>query len=167
VTILLILAGVACVAALAVVPFLLPWPQHVRWLVASMAVPDPIGMSLGACPLTIREVSLGFVRGSTEGIIVELVDAVSDRASSTCVVPTHTATLEAAAHLQRWAATRTPLLLVTDESGEASLHGPSYAILEIHQVDLPPDRVDVRPEPRAWLPRDWNKSAAAPAAVTR
>jgi hypothetical protein len=41
VVIVLILAGVAAILAIAAVPFLLPWPQRVRWILASVATPDP------------------------------------------------------------------------------------------------------------------------------
>ena len=43
-TVVLVVAGLAALVAVTVVPFLLPWPRYVRCLIAVAAIPDPWGI---------------------------------------------------------------------------------------------------------------------------
>jgi len=146
VDILLILAGVAALVAIAIVPFVLPWPQHLRWLVASMAVPDPTGMSSPPCPLMMREVALRGVHHLGDLVIVEVMEASHVSRGSSYELSRGEATPTTTARLERWSAAHTPLLLVTDDSGEASLHGPAHSVVGLHPVsrDGHADRLEGR-----------------------
>ena len=127
--VVLILAGVAALLAIATVPLLLPWPQQIRWLLASTAIPDPFAMSVVPDPLTLREVTVGYVHGSAERVAVALTEISPVATPSWYVIPASAATLEQVARLQRWSVAHSPLLLITDPDGGASLHGPSHAVV--------------------------------------
>jgi hypothetical protein len=161
--IVLILVGVTAVIAIAAVPFLLPWPQQVRWLVASTTVPDPVGMSLGGYPLRMREVAVGDVDPSAERVTVELVEISPPGRPRRYVLSGDAATLAATARLNRWAAAHTPLLLVADADGDSSLHGPAHAVVGLHPLPpgddlatpglLPTRSLDQDPgRQRRWVP---------------
>ena len=153
--IVLILAGVAALIVVAAVPFLLPWPQHLSWFVASSAFPDPVAMSLGGYLLAMREVAVGDVDPSAERIAVELIEtSPRDRPRSWWYVLSDVgATPIATARLERWSAARTPLLLVADADGETSLHGPSHAVVGLRPS---PPREDFA-VPRLPTPRSSDR----------
>jgi hypothetical protein len=124
----LIIAGVAAVLGIATVPFLLPWPQHVRWLLTTMATPDPTGMSAGPGLLMMREVAVTEVHRWAGQVTVELTGISPVGTPTSYVLPGSAATAVAVARLERWLAAQTPLLFVADANGEASLHGPLHAV---------------------------------------
>jgi len=133
VTIALILIGTAAVIGSAIAPFVLPWPQRVRWLLASTAMPDPTGMN--ARPPTMREVTVGRVHRSGEHIAVELIEAKRDT-PTWYSIQADAATLESAADLDHWSAAQTPLLLIAGTDRDVSLHGPANAVTGLQSVPL-------------------------------
>ena len=127
--VVLVVVGIAAVLAVAMLPFLLPWPQQIRWLVNSVAIPDPYGMSVTPGPLTLREVTIADVDRSAEWIAVGVSETPRLGWLSWYTLPTGTATPDTEACLRDWWAARTPLLLVASDHGEASLHGPAHAVV--------------------------------------
>ena len=63
---------VSAVLAMAALPFLLPWPQQVRWLVNSVYLADPYSMSVVGVPLNLREVTVADVVPSAVGTTLGL-----------------------------------------------------------------------------------------------
>jgi len=131
---MLILAGVAGVLAIATIPLLLPWPQHLRWLIASMAAPDPVAMSVGTCPLLMCEVAVRDVHRSAGWITVQLVGISPSRSSSSYALSVDATGPDVAARLERWSLAQTPLLFVDDAHGAVSLHGPSHSVVGLEPL---------------------------------
>ncbi len=131
---LLVLAA-ALVAALIAAPFLLPWPQHVRWLVAAASTPmDPWGMG-GAVTSSGQwdVVTVASVRPSASPAVKIAFASTPREAWLRCPV----AAPDDLDRLQQWAASRTPLLMVTTEGAGAGLYGPTCAVVGLRRDDAP------------------------------
>jgi len=130
----LVIAAIGVVVVLAAVPLLLPWPQHLRWLIATTALPsDSYSLNAGVAPVgRLEEVTVCRVTLGQEGLI-EVATEITNR-------PEHLSMPAAAssdlARLQRWAAARTPLLQITDPSGEVSLYDPTHAVVGLRVIEL-------------------------------
>jgi len=143
----LVIAAIGVVAGLAAVPLLLPWPQHLRWLIASTALQtDPCSLNTGAAPVgRLEQVTVCKVTLGREGLI-EIATETTNRSEhlSMPAVPSIDV-----AGLQRWAASRTPLLQITDPTGEVSLYGPTHAVVGLRVIELETNRTKgTRPEGR-------------------
>ena len=141
----MILIGVGALIALAAVPLLLPWPQHLRWLIASMAVPDPVGMTPVVPPVLMREVTVTAVCRSVQSVAVECAATSPPAAPLRYVLPADgDGAVVAAARLERWAAAATPLLLIESGADGCSLHGPAHAVVGLRRLTLGDDHVRPR-----------------------
>jgi len=134
----MILDGLAALVALTAAPFLLPWRQHVRWLVAAVALPDPVGLTFGAVPVTMGEVRVGQVARAVDLIAVEVSETCPPHPPRWYTLVDGAEANIAQARLDRWSAAGASLLLVTGTGEQATLHGPSHAVLGL----------------RPWLPLD-------------
>lgn len=148
---LMILCGLAALIGLAAAPFLLPWRQHVRWLVATMALPDPVGLTFGPAPVTMCEVTIGEVGRALDLIAVEVHETYPTGAPQWYTLAGDTDAGVTLARLERWSAARATLLLVRGTDGQTSLHGPSHAVLGL----------------RPWLPTEGVRREQAPAGDAR
>jgi hypothetical protein len=115
------LAGIIAIAALAVAPLLLPWPNHVRWLVAANAAVDRWGPGAGI-DVFVDEVRVA--DRSDEVVWITRAGATADDAMSVAAVSDADRCC-----LDRWAAAGTPLLQVTHRDGTVSLHCPTRAVV--------------------------------------
>jgi hypothetical protein len=141
--VLLIVIGIALLITMAAVPFLLPWPQHVRWLIATSSIPDP--WSLGALALDMREVRVGAVEPTDAGIAVLLVSlGTATPWSAPVVAPSSTV----AEIVQRWESDGTTLLMLTAPDGDVQLHGPTSTVTGLRAL-WDGDPLDRRPVPSA------------------
>jgi hypothetical protein len=119
-TAVFVVAGLVALATFAVLPFLLPWPQHLRWIVSSTACDQwATGPLLGLNEVTI-------LAAVSEGAGVVWISGTSEASSEILVLSQPTpADL---ARLARWEAAGMPLLKVTHHDGEVSLHGPACSV---------------------------------------
>jgi len=122
-----VVVGIGVVVLLGVAPFLLPWHTHVRWLAATVTAPiDPWGIGAGLSSSTGCDVvTLGRVDPGPEAAVN--VESIAAGHVGRLQCPSGTST--DLARLARWAAARTPLLMVTDRNDEVSLHGPNFAVV--------------------------------------
>jgi hypothetical protein len=113
----LVLAGVV----VAVLPLWLPWGPRLRFLTATAMQP---WTGVGGAPDGIgpREVVVTAVDGAP-GWFAARVQTLYPRECSVELVGT--GPFACLAQLGRWRAAGTPLLLVSDHDGEATLHGPT------------------------------------------
>jgi hypothetical protein len=120
-TVLVVIGVLVGLAALVASPFLLPWPQHLRWLVGAGALGDP----WSSAPLVgLHEVNVVAVVSEPVGV-VWLVHAIERTSEIVVLGSDRTCDL---ARLQRWEAAGTPLLKVVHPDGEISLHGPACSV---------------------------------------
>jgi len=141
----LVIAAIGVVAVLAAVPLLLPWPQHVRWLIASTALQtDPCSLNTGVAPVgRLEEVTVCRVTLGQEG----LIDVATETTNRSEHLSMPAAASSDVARLQRWASARTPLLQITGPSGEVSLYGPTHAVVGLRVIDREGNRTKgTRPE---------------------
>src|SRR5581483_3286948 len=124
----LVICGVAAIVALAIAPFLLPWPQHLRWLVATLQTPDALMGSMSA-DADAREVLVESVTPRAGGLLIAVIDGQQRRL------------LEALARgdacearLRRWMVSGVPLLQIVHPDGAISLHGPLGSATGLHRA---------------------------------
>ena len=121
-------------AAIALAPPLLSWPQRVRWTVATQAIADA-GCAVGAfLPLDLREVVLASVdtRGGT--LTVGVLEVGRPAAATLTFAGLTPADADVVSMLREWRALRTPTLLYIDRAGIASLDGPAAGITDLRRV---------------------------------
>ena len=132
---LLVAAGGALLLGAAVlVPFVLPWPMRVRWLVISQAMGhDAPGYM--ACPaLDLREVVLVAVEAYDPGLVLRALEVGRPaRDAVTFTTPT-SPTAEVVSMFQEWRALETPVLLYVDDGGTACVSGPAATISNLRRV---------------------------------
>jgi hypothetical protein len=133
-TVLLVLAGVAVLLALAVVPVLLPWPKHLRWLIAVTAIPDPWGLVSTPWP-GLQEVVVETV---TEGPGCLLVWVAGLPPARLRVLTLRGATPDTTAVLDGWAIAGTPLLEVPGLGSGLTLCGPTRSVGGLQALPCPP-----------------------------
>ena len=122
----------------------MPWPQQLRWLVATAAADvDGPGTELRrSCSARARWWSTD-VCADGGWMTVRVRSAVGAQ-----LLELHCpATLTETAHLQRWEVARTPLLLITSPDGESSLHGPRHAVTGLWPVPANASRTDAPVSP--------------------
>lgn len=120
----LVLAIALAAVGLAFWALRLPWPQRLRWLLATAAT-DITGMTSACDPFGMREVLV--VRVLSDGSWTTAF-LYGPRGTGHPLALRVAATLPERARLERWEVARTPLLLVFGRDGEASLHGPHHAV---------------------------------------
>lgn len=131
-TIVLILAGVVALVALAVAPLLLPWQDHVRWLIATHALAERWVPGAGV-DVWMEEVRVAQRIGdvvwlSREGAVDGRTLSLSEISDADCRL------------LDRWAVVATPLVQVVHPDGVVSLHSKDRAIVGLRPtVELPED----------------------------
>ena len=133
-TVVLVLVGLAALVAVVVVPFLLPWPRYVRWLITVAAIPDPRGIVSTPWP-GLQEAVVETVTQGPDCLLVWVAGLPPARLR---VLTLRGATPEAAAVLDRWAAAGTPLLEVPGADGELTLCGPMRSVGGLQAVPCPP-----------------------------
>lgn len=121
---------IAGCAALVVLPLQLPWPQRVRWLVASNALGY---WGLPTQPTIMTEVFVVDVcAGDPFWVVLRAPGAARP---DTTLVLAEAAPFGTVPRLARWRAAGTPLLLVSDRSRSVSLHGPTSAVCGLTVLD--------------------------------
>jgi len=133
-TVVLVLAGLTALVAVAVVPFLLPWPRYLRWLIAVAAIPDPWGIVSTPWP-GLQGVVVETVTQGPDCLLVWVAGLPPARLR---VLTLRGATPETAAVLDRWAAAGTPLLEVPGAGGELTFCGPMRSVHGLQAVPCPP-----------------------------
>jgi hypothetical protein len=119
-----------CLVAVVVgfAPFLLPWPVRLRWMIVTAAA-DP--WTARALPLALDECHIEAVRVTDAGLV--LVPHRDGVATELLHVPT--ATPSDRDQLERWLATRTPLLMDTRAGGDVILSGSTGSITAFRYLD--------------------------------
>jgi hypothetical protein len=120
---LLAIALVGVVAA--VVPFLLPWPQHMRWMIATSGIAYPFESGGLAGSLFLREVTVAAIDTESDQLVVWLATA----SNGALLVRSCPPSAESACQLEQWAVAGMPLLLVSTNDGNQSLYSPSACVL--------------------------------------
>jgi hypothetical protein len=131
------LVGVAGVAIIAI-PFRLPWPIALRWLIAGQSA-HPLGAAGGVgavvpARLSLREVVLVEVGTTNEGIELLVVEACLNGTSRLLLVGARPA-VGTVAMLDGWCAAATPLLLWSEPNGPVHLYGPHAAVTNLRRVE--------------------------------
>lgn len=146
-TAVVVLMGLAGIAALAAaVPHVLPWPQRLRWLIATNSMADPFG---GLAPdLFLEEVSVQSTVCSTSTTVWLTPPA---RRALPRVLSLSTVTISDRTWLDRWAVARTPLLLMTTANGEVTLRGPSRCVVGLRALDDVPVHPFLPDRARRWM----------------
>ena len=129
---LFVLFGGAILATV-IVPFLLPWPQQLRWMVITSATPDPMRPGCWPSPISLREVTVSDVDTLVGGVIVYLV---AHDTPGEPLVRWVAATAEDLGSLRQWSRERGPLLLVTTPEGTQSLHSELATVEGLRNVDF-------------------------------
>lgn len=123
---------IAGTVALAIGPLLLPWPWKLRWIVTAEAVNPLIAVSNAHHHVQLEEVVLvKFADDHATLVVVVEPDRGEPRARTELVGPP--CSIGELAALEGWYTGRTPLLLVEEEGGVATLQGPHRAITGLHQ----------------------------------
>lgn len=137
--VLLVLVVVAAASvSLFVAPFLLPWAQHLRWVIVSTALPDPWGYGSAPAGLTLREATVTGVERRTDLLILTLAAESPFTEHAAFQGPS---TDEITRLVQHWAKSRTPLLLIADPDGAATLHGPTGCVVGLRASAERPERI--------------------------
>jgi hypothetical protein len=136
------LIGVAAVAIIAI-PFRLPWPIALRWLIAGqsahpLAAAGGVGAAVPA-RMSMREVALVEVGTTVEGIELLVVEACLNRRSRTLLVGARPA-VGTVAMLDGWCAAATPLLLWSEPNGPVHLYSSHGAVTNLRRVEVAGDR---------------------------
>jgi hypothetical protein len=130
---LLIGALIGGAIVLAAGPLLLPWPWKVRWMVTAETVNPLIAVSNAHHHVQLEEVALvSFTTGPAALELVVEPDGADAGRARTTLVGSAPSPGELAA-LDGWYAGRTPLLLVEDSDGLATLQGPHRVITGLHE----------------------------------
>lgn len=120
---------VVCIGA----PLAGPWRMRLRYLVNAQ-VPDPV---LGIAPapgVAFEEVTATIV-AAERGRVELVVDPAGARgASRRCALTRSGCSPSDIAMIDGWCATRTPLLMIVDEGGDAHLYGPDGALTQLARV---------------------------------
>ena len=122
-----IVIGLVALAALAAAPLFLPWPQQLRWMVASMSVPDPVTGALGPAPFTVREVVVDDHRPAAGHVTVRVREIAVAGQTEWWI------TEGDGAPVAGCVLDGTPLLLMVAEDGRAVLYGPRHAAVGLRR----------------------------------
>ena len=131
-TLLFVLFGASIIATV-VLPFLLPWPQQLRWMVITSQTPDPMRPGCWPSPVSLREVTVGDVDTRMGGVTVCLVP---QDAPAEPLLRWVAATAQDLSCLRQWSWERAPLLLVTTPEGTQSLHSEVATVEGLRNVDF-------------------------------
>jgi len=129
----IITLGIASAIALAFLPAFLPWPQRVRWTLAARTM-GMAGEPLISPPPDFREVVLLSVDTAGNHLTVRVREVARPAVEALTFVDTAPPPPELVALLRDWCAVRTPMLLVIDRSGVASLDGPVATVTDLCRV---------------------------------
>lgn len=142
-TLVLILAGVVALVALAAAPLLLPWQDHVRWLIATNAAADlwVPGAGVGVRMEEVRVVQRtgNIVRLASEGATDRRTLSMPGIADSDCRWLDHSAIAG------------TPLVQVVHPDGVVSLHSRNRAIVGLRPTVELPDDLEIGDLIEQWL----------------
>lgn len=126
---LLVIAVVLGALGLTVWRWRVPWPQHLRWILAAAATDPTAAAYVGV--LGMREVRVIEIARSPERSLV----SVSGANGTPEVFELHgDVTIAARAHLERWEAAQTPLLLMSVCDGETGLYGPRHSVTGLRRA---------------------------------
>jgi hypothetical protein len=130
----LLVFAAALVAALIAAPFLLPWPQHVRWLAAVASTPmDPWG--IGGAVTSSGQWDVVRVASVSPGASPAVKIAFADCPRAAWLRCPEAAPVDLE-RLRQWAACRTPLLMVTTPPAGVGLYGPTCAVAGLERGDV-------------------------------
>jgi hypothetical protein len=124
--ILAIVAALALMIGLVLTPLFLPWPQRLRWVIASGTMADPICTQRN----DLREVHITGCYRVRDDVRVWL----SSPGSHVCTSLLVPATAETLAAIDRWSVERTPLLSIAHADGTFDLHAPGATISGLRPV---------------------------------
>ena len=126
----LIAVGIGLAIVLACLPAFLPWPQRVRWTVAARAM-SLVGEPAVSPPPDLREVVLLWVETPGSVLTISVREVAHPAGDPMTFVDRTPPEPELVALLRDWCALRTPMLLVVDRSGVASLDGPAATVTDL------------------------------------
>jgi hypothetical protein len=125
---LLAAVGLCLVVVIGLVPLVLPWPVRLRWIIIT-ATADP--WTAGSSALALEECRIEAVQVTGTGPV--MIACKDGAATELLQVPA--VSLADRDQLERWRATRTPLLKDGRAGGAVTLSGPSASITAFRQID--------------------------------
>jgi hypothetical protein len=131
VALLVVVLCLTVLFAISVVPFMLPWPQHLRWLIVNASIPGPFGYAVPQRSMTLQEVTVEGMEPLRDGIIIRLRSPLASSAQLVKWVP---AASEVAKRVHQWTAAGTPLLLISTTDGDQTLHSRTQCVTGLRNV---------------------------------
>ncbi len=129
--------GLAAVVAIGVVvgvaPFLLSWPHHLRWMIATNATAYPFRPAGIFDSMLLTEVTVAATDAQPEQIVTWLATGSNGE-----LIVRSAPSTEAAARLESWAIDGTPLLLVSSADGSRALHSGTACVLGLRDWEPRP-----------------------------
>ncbi|MGZ4674069.1 MAG: hypothetical protein ACXWBO_14700 [Ilumatobacteraceae bacterium] len=124
--------------AVGAAPFLLSWPHHLRWMIATNATAYPFRPAAIFDSILLSEVTVVATDAQPGQVVTRLATGSNGELIMRSALST-----EAIARLERWATDGTPLLLVSSVDGSRALHSRTACVLGL----------------RDWEPRPGLKAA--------
>jgi hypothetical protein len=119
------------VATLAVAPLFLPWPWEVRWIMAAKELNPLVALNNAHRQVQLEEVVLVTYTSEPAALVLVVEPETTTRGREELVGgPCSVGDLAA---LDGWHSARSPLLLVKEAGGVATLRGPHRAITGLHE----------------------------------
>ena len=133
---LLIVGCVVLSGAIVGAPLLLPWPAQVRWLMSARSMGADGLIADGFGGLQMEETRVVAVDPRPHCLVVVVADPRrAGHGYANRLVGPRPGIGQLAA-LEGWAASATPLLLITEPDGQLGLHGPRAAYTGLRRAEV-------------------------------